>query len=787
MPGRSKPASLAGAVWLNESLLLVLCEFDEASSDLSVEAGVDGNTIGGSASSFRFRRFEQQGRSRVETLAIVEFPRRRRLGGRRRARACAAAARSWFLGRRSCRRRLVPSTSSCSAGLSPLQGAARRALHELVLDACAPQLEGPDAGSLAKNLQRLRNVLRERGRERVNGPDEPLNHDVDRIMAVDDRAFWIRGWMRDERGAATGLTAISPEGFSAELLADAFRHQRPDIEQAYGSSGMETAEKHGLMSYFELPAPSRIGTGWLTKVETAGGGGMEGGTPEVIADFAAVRELILRDTKEDDFRHDLMERHAHPALSRMQERLRRSVEVDTVIEYGPQPASPAVTVIVPLYGRIDFLHHQISQFVHDPEIAGLDLLYVLDSPELARDLNKVAAGLHEFYELPFRVAILSRNGGFSLANNLAASVARGRTLLLLNSDVLPTRPRWISRMSAFYDATPNIGALGRQAALRGRLASARGHVLRARVRVAAVGQPALPEGLRPQLRSGQRRQAGAGGDRRLPDDRPRPLRGAGRPGPLLRAGWLRGLRPLPEADRAGAPELVPAAGRAVPPRAAVLPDRRRVPLAGNALQHLASDAPLARSDRRADDGAGHRAARSGCARGLARREGTAMEGTASASGSTLHAEGVRLRPWHLNVSIGPGLSTRDFLEEEAARTPGSFYDPTPGFSWLLRRLYPDGLEGRSVLDCACNCGAYLFLAKELGAGECLGFDVREHWIEQARFLARNRSARPTGSASRSATSTTSPRSGWSASTSCCSGASSTTCPIRSRGCGWPPT
>jgi hypothetical protein len=43
-----------------------------------------------------------------------------------------------------------------------------------------------------------------------------------------------------------------------------------------------------------------------------------------------------------------------------------------------------------------------------------------------------------------------------------------------------------------------------------------------------------------------------------------------------------------------------------------------------------------------------------------------------------------------------------------------------------------------VLDCACNCGYFLFWSKEVGAGECLGFDAREHWIRQARFLAEHR-------------------------------------------------
>ena len=33
---------------------------------------------------------------------------------------------------------------------------------------------------------------------------------------------------------------------------------------------------------------------------------------------------------------------------------------------------------------------------------------------------------------------------------------------------------------------------------------------------------------------------------------------------------------------------------------------------------------------------------------------------------------------------------------------------------LLRRIYPQGLQCRSVLDLACNNGAYLFAAKDDG-------------------------------------------------------------------------
>lgn len=109
---------------------------------------------------------------------------------------------------------------------------------------------------------------------------------------------------------------------------------------------------------------------------------------------------------------------------------------------------------------------------------------------------------------------------------------------------------------------------------------------------------------------------------------------------------------------------------------------------------------------------------------------------------SLRDEIIQLGPWHLDVEVVPGLNTSVFREAppETYATFGdvSFIAPRAGFHALLSNLYPDGLQGRRVLDCACNCGGYLFWAKELGAGECFGFDVRQHWIDQARFLNEHR-------------------------------------------------
>jgi tRNA (mo5U34)-methyltransferase len=111
--------------------------------------------------------------------------------------------------------------------------------------------------------------------------------------------------------------------------------------------------------------------------------------------------------------------------------------------------------------------------------------------------------------------------------------------------------------------------------------------------------------------------------------------------------------------------------------------------------------------------------------------------------SALKDEIIRLGPWHLDVEVTPEVSTRVALEAPPDSYPDSFgpvsfVDARESWKANMRRIYPDGLEGRAFLDCACNCGGYVFWAKELGAGRCFGFDVHDHWIKQARFLLEHR-------------------------------------------------
>ena len=74
----------------------------------------------------------------------------------------------------------------------------------------------------------------------------------------------------------------------------------------------------------------------------------------------------------------------------------------------------------------------------------------------------------------------------------------GRLLLLLNSDVLPDRPGWLEQMVSFYDARPDIGALGPKLLFEDDSIQHAGIYFEREADSGAVGEPALLQGASPR-------------------------------------------------------------------------------------------------------------------------------------------------------------------------------------------------------------------------------------------------------------------------------------------------
>jgi GT2 family glycosyltransferase len=338
--------------------------------------------------------------------------------------------------------------------LAPLPAAERN----LVTDALA---RAGDGAALSRSLHVLREALRERLPRYVRGAGEPRGLVVDSVLRLDDRAFYVEGWAIDRETRITRLEAVSPEGERVDLARGAFRFPLPHVSAHFGVPDTGEEECPGFVCFVVLEGPSHQDEGWVVELENADGECVEAPGPPVLRDGSAARERVLsapvRERVLDD---DLMEAHVRPAIERLQRQVEAGLGVRAVAQFGDAPAAPDVSIVIPLYRRIDLVEEQLAQFVLDPYVSRQDIVYVLDSPEDEDLLLETASRLHPLYEIPFRVAALRRNAGFANANNAGAGIARAPLLLLMNSDVLPDRPRWLESMVAFYEAQDGIGALG---------------------------------------------------------------------------------------------------------------------------------------------------------------------------------------------------------------------------------------------------------------------------------------------------------------------------------------
>jgi GT2 family glycosyltransferase len=336
---------------------------------------------------------------------------------------------------------------------------ARGQILEFLASASAAHKRTLDPLGLGKALFALREALRDPYPRAELRPEESQGLHIGAIARVDERTFFVRGWTRDDQAPIVRLDAISPEGTRTPILERLFRVPRPDLEELFRGAPKPVA-KPGFVCFFEVANPSRLAEGWVFELENAAGVGIEAGSPPAAVDPLAVRDTILGElVRERRVDTPLMDQLV-PAVVRLQETLGERVEVEEVEQFGAAPADPDASVVIPLYRRVDLMEHQLAQFANDPELGAADLIFVLDSPELAPELLPRVADLHELYRVPFRLAILSRNAGFAVASNEGAGLARGRMLALLNSDVLPAAPGWLSALVQAYDSIPEAGAVG---------------------------------------------------------------------------------------------------------------------------------------------------------------------------------------------------------------------------------------------------------------------------------------------------------------------------------------
>jgi O-antigen biosynthesis protein len=130
------------------------------------------------------------------------------------------------------------------------------------------------------------------------------------------------------------------------------------------------------------------------------------------------------------------------------------------IEFGKINASPRFSIIIPLYGRLDFVECQLAFMSSYPPVYDYEFIFVLDDPPKRREAERLFNSVYNRFRVPFRVLMLDHNVGFAPANNVGLQSARGTYVCFMNSDVFPGQRDWLERLAQRFETCPRLGVVG---------------------------------------------------------------------------------------------------------------------------------------------------------------------------------------------------------------------------------------------------------------------------------------------------------------------------------------
>src|SRR5690606_14879901 len=145
--------------------------------------------------------------------------------------------------------------------------------------------------------------------------------------------------------------------------------------------------------------------------------------PAVLTNITALMGIVAATDR--GFRR-ILDEHVGPAVEALwASRPRSSAQAIDDITIGDPPARPALSIIVPIYGRWDFIEYQLALFRGDAEMAHHELIYVIDDPRIYDTVLQYVRNIHPIFEVPLRLLYAHENRGFAGANNFGAVHARG--------------------------------------------------------------------------------------------------------------------------------------------------------------------------------------------------------------------------------------------------------------------------------------------------------------------------------------------------------------------------
>lgn len=287
----------------------------------------------------------------------------------------------------------------------------------------------------------------------------PVQLEVDETLLAPPDGLLALGWLLDPTDSVAAIRIRSGILASEPLSQRWIRTERADVVAAFESKFGALDARCGFVAFGRACVAESEPL--YAEVElTSGETGYKPLPRPLRTGTPAIRRVLESIALPPDEIQDAFDKVLGPPLVAINRaRLARPRKRAEITFGTPQPA-PTCSVIVPLYGRIDFLMYQLALFSDCESWAAHELIYVLDDPPRKRALLDLAHSAHRRFGMPFRVVALDENLGYGPANNVGLSYARGEFVCYLNSDVMPEERRWLDLMVDDLRADPGLGIVG---------------------------------------------------------------------------------------------------------------------------------------------------------------------------------------------------------------------------------------------------------------------------------------------------------------------------------------
>ncbi len=365
----------------------------------------------------------------------------------------------------------VPGSGRFLGPLGAIVLSSGNATVPLPATATAPQLSGRDlvgrvqsvlATSTHPNRGKILTLLARQsylGADTIAALSQTVLMDFDEAIFCPPDGLVLMGWLLAKPGYVQKIRLRSDDNVCDINIADMVPISRMDVVEAVGRPFGLTHENNGFIAFAEHGfMPKEVS---YLEIETDAGELAYKGFPACkLTGLAAMRRILDAFQAQYVSISRAFDTVIGPSLARLNaERVGHRPRVD-VQHFGERPAAPRCAVVVPLYGRIDFMEVQLALFAAYRQNAALELIYVLDDPPQRAATEILAESIWERFRLPFALLMIESNVGFAAASNIGLHHARADFVCFMNSDVFPGSPDWAERLVADLETHPDIGCIG---------------------------------------------------------------------------------------------------------------------------------------------------------------------------------------------------------------------------------------------------------------------------------------------------------------------------------------